>query len=447
MNENDGQRFSNNEKYFEKENSLFDKYLEPTNFCGYPVNERLHKKHEFYLNEPRRVHASYDLRKFENWIKKERREQNKAERLEKKKQSKAKKIQNKETILEEKPVIIKEEPLVENLKENKEEAFNNEFKLDERANQILQKIAMKPKKVADETNEINIIRLEAIKLKAFLEKQELDERKSKMEKYLRFLNNNKMDENFLIRNLNQVPFLPKQFLLENKNLYSNSEIQLSDTKLFEASEKIFTEKLIPSVSNIIQLANPFSENLLKWKLEKVQTLGMEGFNIYSQNIKKEGQKFHMFVEKRLLNKQVDLYDQKLEALDPILKKIQAVLLTEAPVQHSNLFYQGRIDCLAYYENELCLIDWKCSEKSKKDLKDLYDLPVQISAYIGAFLSDPRYEQLRKSHQIKKGLLVNFNKLNGDVNLHFINFHLSEFYWYKWLNYLRDFWINILKNRN
>lgn len=447
MNENDVTKFYNNEKYFEKENSLFNKYLDLCSFSGYPVNESLHKKHEFYSNEPRRIHASHDLRMFENWAKKEKKAKEKAEKLENKNQKKLKNIQKKEPKVKEIPVIIKDEFSAENLKANKEEVPNNEFKLDEKANQILQKISLKPKKVVNESNEINNARKETMELKIFFEKQELNERKSKMERYIRFLSNNKMDENFLIRNLNQVPFLPKQFLLENKNLYSNTEIQLSDTKLFDTSEQIFSENSIPSVSNIIQLAKPLSENLLKWKLEKAQTFGLEGFEIYFKNIKKDGEKFHQFIEKRLLNKPVTTYDQNLEALDPILKNIRAVLLTEAPVLHSNLFYQGRIDCLAYYQDELCLIDWKSSEKSKKDVKDLYDLPVQISAYIGAFLSDPRYEQLRKNHQIKKGLLINFNKLNGDVNLHFINFHLSEFYWYKWLNYLRDFWINILKNKS
>lgn len=38
-----------------------------------------------------------------------------------------------------------------------------------------------------------------------------------------------------------------------------------------------------------------------------------------------------------------------------------------------------------------VIDWKLSEKPKKDLKDTYDAPVQITAYMGALNHDPNYK--------------------------------------------------------
>ncbi|RNA19963.1 mitochondrial genome maintenance exonuclease 1 [Brachionus plicatilis] len=447
LNEDDTSECYDSGKYFERENKLMEKYLDPVDFCGYPLNEHLHKKHEFYLNEPKRTHSSYDLKKFEYTVKKERRDTEKMEKQEKKKHNKARKSL-KENTEEVNSVIVKEEQISSEVQNQKlEEMSSNEFKLDDKAKKILETIKSKTSNVVHDRNEHNSIKKEMMELRSLLEKQEINERKSKVDKYIRFLNNHPIDEKFLIRNLNKVPFLPKQMVLENKNMYSSTEIQLLDAKLLSESKDIYSDKLMPSVSNIIRLAYPLSENLLNWKLDKAQAMGLEGFNIYSQQIKDEGQRFHSYVENRLLNKPTIIYDEHLKALDLIFENIGSVLLTEAPVQHSNLFYHGRIDCLAYYKDELCLIDWKCSEKSKPDIKDLYDIPVQISAYIGAFLSDPRYEELRKSHRIKKGLLVNFNKQNGDVNIHLINFQLSEFFWYKWLNYLRDFWISIIKNRS
>lgn len=445
MNDNDETKYYNELKYFNREQKLFDKFSDTVDFSGYPLNQRLHKKHEFYLNERKRVHTSNDLRLYEYLDKKEKRDLKKAEKLERKKQKKAKKNEMIEKTVGKKPAVLKEKSNHHIQEAKIEEMSDNEFKIDEKTKELLE--ISKSKKIAAENNESQMNKKKDKELRAILEKQELVERKSKIEKFIRLLNNHTIDDKFLVKSLNKVPFLPKQMILGNKDLYLQSEIQLSEAKLFEDTQEIHSSKLIPSISNIIQLAYPLSENLLKWKMEKIQTLGKEGFDIYTQKIKNEGKQFHSYVENRLLNKPTVRYDKNLEALEPIFGSIGPVLLTEAAVQHSNLFYQGRIDCLAYYKNELCLIDWKTSEKSKPGMRDLFDLPVQISAYIGAFLSDPRYEQLRKTHQIKKGLLINFNKINGEVNIHHINYNLSELYWYKWLNYLRDFWIFILKNKS
>ena len=73
--------------------------------------------------------------------------------------------------------------------------------------------------------------------------------------------------------------------------------------------------------------------------------------------------------------------------------------------------------------------------------------MQISAYLGAFLNDSKYEKLRKDKKIKGGLIVNVCKSTGEVDLHFINYQLAEYYWYKWLMHLKKFWAILLRNNN
>ncbi|CAF0706838.1 unnamed protein product [Brachionus calyciflorus] len=457
-----------NSKQFSRENSFFEKNASSVDFYNYPKNEKLHNKHEYYMRAG--FHSGIDLRRFENLIKKEEKEKMKLakielknnqkllkqqEKAEKKAEKLAEKIAKKKAktnsaIINENTKHNLETDLSKNDKKQEEtEVSPNEFTLNDEAKQIVEQNLIKfSKKKSTPQKEDPFVtetkqRLEI--LRNFFLKQDLDDRSSKISRYVKFLNRYKLNENFLVNSINQLPFLPTDLVLQNKSMYTTKEISLTQMKLFESNQEILNDNYMPSVSNVIDLAYPLSENLLKWKIEKAQVLGLEGFKLYSDQIRKDGEKFHKYIEDRLLNKPTVLYDQNLEGLDKIFKDIDQVLLTESPVKHSNLFYQGRIDCLAYYKGELCLVDWKCSEKNKPTMKDLYDLPVQISAYIGAYLNDPRYESLKKGHKLKKGLLVNYNKQDGEVNVHLINYQLAEFYWYKWLSYLKEFWVQIKKN--
>lgn len=45
----------------------------------------------------------------------------------------------------------------------------------------------------------------------------------------------------------------------------------------------------------------------------------------------------------------------------------------------------------YKKTQLCLIDWKTSERKKKTLAATYENPVQIAAYVGALNHDPLYD--------------------------------------------------------
>ena len=181
-------------------------------------------------------------------------------------------------------------------------------------------------------------------------------------------------------------------------------------------------------------------------------LGFERFLEYQEQVKVQGTEFHKDIELILTNqasKEIEAKPHLKQIIECIRTDIRDPVLIEAPVTHWNLLYTGRVDCVAYYKNTLCLIDWKSSEKSKKQqqLTDLYDVPVQISAYIGAFFNDPNLKHIRAKHKIENALIVYISKTTGELSIHPVNYQQAEFYWYEWLNSLRKFWYLVLKHKS
>lgn len=78
----------------------------------------------------------------------------------------------------------------------------------------------------------------------------------------------------------------------------------------------------------------------------------------------------------------------IESVEHILRDIGKVVAMETPVAHFGLGYMGTFDCLAEYQGQLCLIDWKTARRLKPTLADCYDYPLQAVAYAGAVNQDP-----------------------------------------------------------
>ena len=53
-------------------------------------------------------------------------------------------------------------------------------------------------------------------------------------------------------------------------------------------------------------------------------------------------------------------------------------------ESTHMTYEMNISC----RDLICLIDWKTSKKSRPLLKNTYDDPLQIAAYLGAVNADP-----------------------------------------------------------
>ena len=289
----------------------------------------------------------------------------------------------------------------------------------------------------------------------YFEKEDEMNRKKQLARYMKLFDRFKMNETFLKEKLITFPLVSKEIIEDNKNLYNEAELKISGEylleKLDDKQSNFDLKYLLPSVSRVMDWgrSDKMHEILLKWKIDKVGVMGLDGFLELQKSQLEEGTQFHKFIEKCLKesDKPCTTEIENYKELEKMIKAdFKDVQLIEAEVTHKHLFYTGKIDCLAYYKDTLCLIDWKTSDKDKPELKDLYSMPVQLSAYLGAFLNDPKHDELRKKHSINNGLIVNINKTTGKINVHSLNYQLAEFYWYKWLSNLKKFWYILLKEK-
>jgi genome maintenance exonuclease 1 len=129
----------------------------------------------------------------------------------------------------------------------------------------------------------------------------------------------------------------------------------------------------------------------------------------------------------------------------LLKNEIKLVEHECDVNHPHLFYTGRLDCLAYYKNRLSLIEWKFGEKRKTTLHDMYDYPIQLTAYLGAILSDPKFKTIHDSNPMFiNTIVVRIYKDGSEPSIHEFSFNQILYYWEVWLRRLKMFWSNVIK---
>ena len=136
----------------------------------------------------------------------------------------------------------------------------------------------------------------------------------------------------------------------------------------------------PSITTILHsFPNP---NIEAWKArthnwEEIQN---ESFEV--------GTELHGKIESYLKNKDHDkdiaLLPMKLfYNLKPELDKIQNIQAQETRLYHKDLKVAGTVDCVAEYEGERCIIDFKNSRKPKKE-QWINDYKIQVTAYSKMF---------------------------------------------------------------
>ncbi|NXT77762.1 MGME1 exonuclease, partial [Zapornia atra] len=200
---------------------------------------------------------------------------------------------------------------------------------------------------------------------------------------------------------------------------------------------------MPSVTRVLQqtMSPQQSFYLERWRQKMILELGQDGFAEYSRKLFLQGELFHAALESIFLSEEVATKEEGedgvisgyLSSVQHVLKDISEVKALESAVQHEALQYLGLVDCVAKYRGQLCVIDWKTSEKPKPFLKNTFDNPLQVAAYIGAINHDANYD-----FQVSCGLVVVAYKNGSPAHPHFMDPGLCSQYWNKWLLRLEEY---------
>ena len=138
----------------------------------------------------------------------------------------------------------------------------------------------------------------------------------------------------------------------------------------------------PSVTTVISNNAQKMAGIAKWR----ERVGMEEANRISARSTKRGTTYHSIVEDYFNNKlEIDQYkDSPLptvmfyQSVDT-LNRINNIYLQEAALYSKHLELAGRVDCIAEFDGELSIIDFKTSATPKRE-EYLTDYFVQETAY-------------------------------------------------------------------
>ncbi|XP_064622747.1 uncharacterized protein LOC135484960 [Lineus longissimus] len=220
-------------------------------------------------------------------------------------------------------------------------------------------------------------------------------------------------------------------------LPDTNELMICDSMI-----KLIGDVRTPSVSTILNETMPEeSRRLLEnWKRRKIAEMGLEAFEIEMDGIRRRGQDLHLSIENTL--KGVPVSDLTIttemegfwESIQDVLCDVKDLAVTEAKILHPTLHYAGRLDCIAMYKGNLCLIDWKTSAKKKRKLEFTYDNPLQLAAYAGAVNAMDSFD-----YKIKHAVLVMMYPDGSPAHAHLMSVDVLEKYWRIWLQRVRLYW--------
>ena len=170
-------------------------------------------------------------------------------------------------------------------------------------------------------------------------------------------------------------------------------------------------------------------------------MGDAAFELYKKNNFARGKRLHSYVENTLLEKDVtpatddEISLNHVQSMRHVLGRFSRPLAIESHVVHPDLGYHGYLDCVAWFEGSgnrkgFVVVDWKTSEKKKRNLASTYDNPLQLAAYAGALNNDPRYE-----FGIERGILIVVYNDGADAEVLHLNKRQLLAYWVEWLKRL------------
>jgi len=145
-------------------------------------------------------------------------------------------------------------------------------------------------------------------------------------------------------------------------------------------------ELYPSITTVLSAYN--KKSIMEWR----QRVGEEKANEISRKASGRGTKLHNTVEKYLLN---EMTDMKLKTMMPDIKEmffdmrkiidvnIGDIYGIEQPLYSHKLKLAGRCDCIAEWNGELAIVDWKTASRTK-DKDHIQNYFMQATAYAEMF---------------------------------------------------------------
>ena len=134
---------------------------------------------------------------------------------------------------------------------------------------------------------------------------------------------------------------------------------------------------VPSVTTVLGAMK--KEAIMAWRAK----VGEEVANAISKKATSRGTNVHSMCEEYLNNEKLgvympDAYEMFL-SIKPYLNKINNIHYQEQALWSTQLGMAGRVDCIAEYEGELSVIDFKTSKRVKSH-EDIEDYFFQCAAY-------------------------------------------------------------------
>jgi genome maintenance exonuclease 1 len=123
---------------------------------------------------------------------------------------------------------------------------------------------------------------------------------------------------------------------------------------------------VPSITSVTSFYN--RQIFVKWR----ERIGLEEANRITKRATARGTDFHQVCQDYLENKELDWNDyQPMTKImfihaKPYLDKINNIHAIERTLYSEYLGLAGRVDCIAEYDGELAVIDFKTSEKIKPE---------------------------------------------------------------------------------
>ena len=148
------------------------------------------------------------------------------------------------------------------------------------------------------------------------------------------------------------------------NLHNFPDLKAKTT---EQGRRYFVEgNAYPSVTTVI--GEKKKKSIVEWR----RKVGEEEANKISKRATTRGNKCHKLAEDYLSNKPLDRYKDDVLSLGlfhqirPYIDRINNIHALEESLYSHTLRLAGRVDCIAEYDEELAIIDFKTSTKFKRE---------------------------------------------------------------------------------